>query len=249
MKIFIKTHKEWFSSFSSAFVGTLLGIGITFFVNDIMENKSKEKMAYKFLTISLDEMERHITSVENEIPMMRKNVTMFENILEYYPEQLDEVPDSLSDKFVSFLASISVPQTFNYSEKLFKENITSLEVFDDLSVISDFHELFDGVHTLDFLRDKLLKIKNELIGSYRHTRSIFFDENDEIVKDVFSNANIYDMLLFYRAWTETLAYYVQFHKENLYSIKKNLGITDEDINTARSNRGIEMANRRKTITL
>ena len=141
-KPFFEKHHGWISQFSSAFAGTLLGIGITFGINGFIEYRHDRNSAETFLLKTTEEVDSRYNNLVEWQNTMQGYSKVFEEMRYIYYDDPKAFTDEHASKFISSILPFDTFVVNDISQQLFSSNIEVLEVFKDLSIISDISQTF-----------------------------------------------------------------------------------------------------------
>lgn len=164
------SNKGWWDSFTSCFVGTLLGIGITFGLSDIIEKKNQQEMQRKITVLSMSNLRNNIDSFKSLEKAYLHTDSVFQEVLRYYPDSVNYIPRELVSQFFTELTTFKITDEFSYSDNVFSSNIEVWESIDNLETIAIINDIislkgmtYNIVNKLNDLKRKSLdNVSNEL---------------------------------------------------------------------------------------
>ena len=127
-------NRGWWDSFTSCFIGSLLGIGITFWISGYLEKKSNEDMERRIQLLSLLNIHQYIESSKKQSKECLYMDSIFTEVLNYYPDSIEYVPKELVNQCYTKLVSFNFYSTDETADNMVNNNI---EVWNSMENISD----------------------------------------------------------------------------------------------------------------
>lgn len=231
IKDLYNNNRDWWNSFTSCFVGTLLGIGITFGISDYQDRKNKEDLDHKLRLVSVENMRKNCLNIKNYCDIYKAEDSIYSAVLKYYPDSLEYIDKKLAEDFVNAIYSKKVFSKSDYANNIINSNIEVLSSVEDISTINTINDFFGLVDLQRNNLETMQQIKNEIqenMSSFKFCT--YYDSYQEYIKDFFSvNKNVH-LLIKFNVNATFLDIYNEVTNKYLNSIKKSLNITDEDLN-------------------
>lgn len=109
-----QTNTNWWDSFTSCFVGTLLGIVITFGVSGYISRVEHHKNDRIMRVIAVGKIEDNIKNLKIYANEMKRTDTIYSRLLSYFPDSIDRVPMKLVADFLKDVDRMR-PAIFDHS--------------------------------------------------------------------------------------------------------------------------------------
>ena len=232
----IDSHHDWWNSFSSAFAGTLLGIGITFGITAYLQASHQREMAHKMLVLVCNEFKNQAISLENEGQNIIRKDSLFQ-VLEasYYKDE--KVSKEVVKSFYTELRSVEVYAMNDFAEKIFSNNLEIMNVFDDLSIITDISSVYTLLESQKKFCEKARKIKENILNynirkGYESSDKIY----EEFLEYQFEDEQMEEWFDEYSICALLVQHYGKMVRNIIEGIQVSLQITDEDLESLKSNR-------------
>lgn len=91
----------WWDSFTSCFVGTLLGIVITFGVSGFISRVEHRKNDRTMRVIAVGKIEENVKQMKMHANELKRTDSLYRSLLSYCPDSLDRVPIKLIADFLT----------------------------------------------------------------------------------------------------------------------------------------------------
>lgn len=223
-------NKGWWDSFTSCFIGTLLGIGITFAISDYIATKDKKDLERRIQLMSVASMDKSLSALRSEMDKYTQDDSIFTAYMDYYPDSIEYIPSKLSGEFFSAILSFRFYTMGHTASNLLNTNIEVLKSIDNPATISIFSDVFAIQDQCTVSINELEEIKNELQYNINDKKSIFNVDNDkEANRYFFSNNRNIMLLMKFRMYVHTINLWIPMNEEMIGKIKHNLNISDEDL--------------------
>lgn len=230
LKDIYNINKSWWDSFTSCFIGTLLGIGITFWISGTISKNDKANLEKKIQVLTINSLQRDITSLKRQGASMMNDDSIFQNVMEYYPDRIEEISPETAGQFYSRIMHCELYATSQTAENMFNSNIEIWKSIDNLSTINIIGEVFairkKMVETISQLED----IKMQLFNNISHEAYILdFKNHHEAMRCFFNNNENPNLLLKFKMYCYILNAGTALTEKMVSRIKDNLNITDKDL--------------------
>lgn len=228
-KIFY-VRRSWWDSFTSCFIGTLLGVFLTFGISDYLERKEQKENERRILMISMNKLDNSLNSYKEMSDTLNNEKEIYLKIFQGYREKKANFTQEEYDYFFIRLFTDAYWLTSNnLSENIFNNNIdiwktvppTSIEY---LSMMLDYSKRVSQIF------NNILNFKTELSNNYAKIRFGKRDKSEDYYLDIFFNdgANILLMnrLIYEIGYLEQTVTYCQ---EYMKFLLKELNLTEKEI--------------------
>lgn len=240
-------NKGWWDSFSSCFVGTLLGIGITFGLSDYIGKKNQEEMQRKITVLSMRNLRNNIDTFKSLEKNNLHTDSIFQEVLRYYPDSISYIPKELVGQFFSELTTYKITEETSYSDNVFSSNIEVWESIDNLetieiinSIISLKNITYNSVNKLNDIKRKALEnVCGELtfvnLTDMGHTNAI---------KTFLDNKQNVNHLYFFEWYAQLLSITVEAYETYFTKSMKNLNIDEREFDFIKGDYDMKINKRR-----
>lgn len=231
-----RLNTNWWDSFTSCFVGTLLGIVITFGVSGYISRIEHRKNDRIMQIIAVSKIEANVMQLKAHANEMKRTDSLYSRLLTYYPDSVDRVPAKLIADFLSDLDRTR-PVAFDYSVSNIM--LGNAEVWESMSpaaiTVLDKTLLLTG-YLMETLKEvqKEKKMLNENI-SLKHYSSAFRTLQDatsaifDDPKNVYFLSEISSLIRYINAMLPSC-------DSVLMQVKTNMNITDKDFEILKDDR-------------
>lgn len=230
IKAIYNANRNWWDSFTSCFIGTLLGIGITFWVSGAIAHREKVETERRIQLLTLDDLQNNITSLKTQGEVMLQTDSLFQQALACYPDRLDEISADLAGRIYSAVLTPGQYSGNRMAETMFTDNIEVWKSIDDLSVIRIIGDTFVMQNDMAACLDRLNGIKERLLTNIGHQQAVLdFNDHHEAMRCFFGTKENLNLLMQFQMQSHVLHLGTQLLDEMLTRIKEKLGITDEEL--------------------
>ena len=177
LKKWYSKHKEWLSLFSSAFVGTLLGIGITFGISVHTATLHKEEITKKYLKMTLFDLQSRLLNALDYAEKMQSADSVFSKVEDLYLQKEKIDVESFQD-FQAQLSKRHFLGSLSKSEPLSINNMGLLEFFDDMKLINSLGDLCTYINTIDHEIYKIENYRLKIFEDFCKKRDDFFNSSN-----------------------------------------------------------------------
>lgn len=88
-------NPNWWDSFTSCFVGTLLGIALTFGISGYLSRSEHRRNERIMQIIAVGKIEHNIYQLKLQLNEMMRSDSIYNMALDYYPDSIDRIPAKL----------------------------------------------------------------------------------------------------------------------------------------------------------
>lgn len=230
LKALYDVNRNWWDSFTSCFIGTLLGIGITFGISGHLANVEKQETARRIQMLTLCDLRTSILSLQEQAEYAQQTDSLFQEVLEYYPDELDEVPAKLVGKVYSSLISSRLYTDSHSAENMFNNNIEVWKTIEELSVINILGSIFDYKRAMSGHIAQLAAIKRQIFDNIGSQYDILgFANAREAMRCFFEDPANRNLMLLYQITCIELTTGTAVLDELFSRIQDKLDITDQEL--------------------
>ena len=229
VKGFFRRHKVWLSQFSSAFTGTVLGIAITLGITLYQDRAYKEETTRKFIITTIKDLEDTNDSARSTTEDLMKTDSLFTEVLDYYPEELDSMPIGLINQFATDLGSYNYSGSHKFSVNLFLNNPEIMHIFDDLSVVNVINTMIETTKALETFIDEAKSCKSTIYEVYCEQQNYRrIKTGEEFVKILLANDIVINKMDRFSELCMFIPQFVEINEQLIGDVKEKLGLTPED---------------------
>ena len=245
----IEKHKEWWTSFTSTFVGSLLGIGITFGITYFMQHQQQKDMSRKLLITTMCDIDDECNVIDEKCSEIARVDSVFALMYVYYQMQLRnihrEFPKDKIKDYYALKKSVDLDRLAEYDEhvenrfnlKSFSTNAEVISIFDDLSVVDAIKKIYKLIDEYENLIKALHNIKVKILN---------YDDKHQLnqPKDIYKDFIKYQFQFNSKKRSEALQRFNYYNvglqalnrnlKLELAAIMGKLNLDDRDIKKAKS---------------
>ncbi|MDY3069398.1 MAG: hypothetical protein SOR57_07040 [Parabacteroides sp.] len=234
MKKFIKgvyyINRGWWDSFTSCFIGTLLGIGITFGITAYLEKKSKAEMERKIQIISIASLQADINSIKSYSEKFAYTDSIFYEVMDYYPDSIKYIPKELVSEFYSELLTVKSYVKNNSADNMFNSNIEVWKSIDNLSTIKIISDIFAAKQKSYEFISELESVKKRIYENISHEEYILgLDNPQKAIGCLFKNKENLNLVLEFALYNKMLSFTLPMLEEMYLKIRYNLNISEKDL--------------------
>ncbi len=234
MKNFIKgiygVNRGWWDSFTSCFIGSLLGIGITFAISDYLDKKNNEQMEKRIQLIcmyNIHDFLEHSKSKKEEYLFVD---SVFKEIQNYYPDSIKYVPKELVNACYNYIYSFHCTAYDESADNVFNNSIEVWKSVDNVVNISIIGEIFATKRVLNDMTSKMSYAKERIYRNISQKNYLTdFDSYIDGANALLSNKENLSLMLEYRIYCGTYVMTIDLMDQLFSKVKTNLGVTDEDL--------------------
>lgn len=230
LKKIYHVNTGWWDSFTSCFVGTLLGIAITFGVTYIDTRVRDKATERKIQIITVGKMEQAINRISRRVEALKESDSLYVEVLGYWQEdRLDEIPDGLVVAFYEKLMQVSFQTQNSSAMEIFRSNVEIWKTMDPVS-IDAMESLLDVIESsyelISKVDSELGKIRSNIMEKYIVT---CFNTPSEVTDAVFSDPENGNLLTFAHMYIWILVSMEPHYEVMLQELKDYLHITDKEM--------------------
>lgn len=230
LKKIYRANTGWWDSFTSCFIGTLLGIAITFGVTYIETRKEDRATERKIQIITVGKMEQAISRIGNRVKELKESDSVFVDVLDYWEEdRLDKIPKELVSAFYGKLMAMYFQTQSNSAMEMFRSNVEIWKTMDPVS-IDAMESLLDMIESsyeiISEVDSDLGRIRSNLMEKYYITG---FSSPAEVVKAFFSDPENVNLLTFAHVYISMLVSLEPHYEIMLQELKNYLHISDKEM--------------------
>lgn len=231
-----RLNTNWWDSFTSCFVGTLLGIVITFGVSGYISRVEHRKNDRIMQIIAVSKIEANVMQLKAHANEMKRTDSLYSRLLTYYPDSVDRVPAKLIAEFL-FDLDRTRPVAFDYSVSNIM--LGNAEVWESMSpaaiTVLDKTLLLTGylMETLKEVQEEKEMLNEDI--SLKHYSSAFRTLQDATSAIFDDPKNVY-LLSEISSWIRYINAMLPSCDSVLMQVKTNMNITDKDFEILKDDR-------------
>ena len=222
--------RDWWSATTSAIVGTIVGIVVTFGVSGYLDQKKHEETQKTILFMILNDIRIYCGKYTKEIEKMEKADSVYMEIMEILFEKPRPVDNKQALIYINYLGNRSFNLSNKTTEKIFSSNMSTWENIENKNIVENIGKCYSVIHNYEDIYNEFANEQFELYDN-------FYKEN--FLKDI-SRVEQFNMLykkpevVWFIKKNHTL--YLPYLKSSVELIKeqyeKNLelmGISEEEL--------------------
>lgn len=231
-----RINTGWWDSFTSCFVGTLLGIVITFGISGYISRAEHRKNDRTMQIIAVGKIEENVMQLKLHANELKRTDSLCSRMLSYYPDSLDLVPARL---VVDFLQDIEKTRSAFFDHSVSNIMLGNAEIWESMSpaaiTVLDKTLLLTG-YLMEVLKEvqEEKKTLNENL-SLKHYSSTFRTIQDASRAIFEDPQNVY-LLSEIPALIRHLNAMLPSCDSVLLQVKTNMNITDKDFEILKDGR-------------
>ncbi|HJH65175.1 MAG TPA: hypothetical protein OIM59_11220 [Bacteroides mediterraneensis] len=228
-KIYL-VNRAWWDSFTSCFIGTLLGIGITFWISGYLEKKSNKEMEHRIQLLSLSNIKQFIASSKTQSKKCLYIDSIFTEVLDYYPDSIEYVPENLVSECYNNLMSFDLYAADESADNMLNSNIEVWNSMENISDISAIGDIFAGKRMINWMSSEMNRIKRQIYRNVTQDDFIWgMDNHTEAVKVLFSRKENLNLMVEYKMYSKSYEVSIDFAEKLLDRFMKNMNISSDDL--------------------
>lgn len=232
-KIFEKVYsvnRGWWDSFTSCFIGSLLGIGITFWISGYLEKKNNAEMEHRIQLLSLSNIQQYIESSKKQSKECLYLDSIFTEVLDYYPDSIEYIPKELVGECYSKLISFNFYATDESADNMINSNIEVWNSMENVSDIRIINDIFAAKRVINWMSSEMNGIKKQIYRNVIHDNFIWdMDNHTEAIKVLFSNKENLNLMVEYKMYSKSFDVSIDFIEKLLGKFMKNMNISSNDL--------------------
>lgn len=230
IKSIYNSNKVWWDSFTSCFVGTLLGIVITFGVSYLNTRSENRKTERKIQLITVNKIEQALNHIEERVETLKQSDSVFIAVHDYWDrDRLDEIPEDLIAAFYESLMRINFQTEGNTAIDMFRSNVEIWKTMDPLS-IDAMESLLDIIQLsydmISKVESDIATVRSNIMKEHFITR---LDTPAEVTGAFFSDPENTNLMIFANLNISILDSFVPHFKNMFKELKVYLDITEQDM--------------------
>lgn len=229
-------NTSWWDSFTSCFVGTLLGIAVTFGVSDYISKKEHSRNERTMQVIAVGKIEQNIRQLKFHAKEMQRSDSLCSKMLSYYPDSIDYIPPMLVYNFLNDLVYSRYIAYDNSVENILRSNAETWESMSPASINVLDKALFLNECILDVLMEikemKLRILENMTANHYIYGVSSF-KEASRMIFEKPQNAYFLSEISLRVQYVNKL---LPSCDATMEQIRINMNITDKELESMKDSR-------------
>lgn len=224
-----RSNRGWWDSFTSCFIGSLLGIGITFAVSGYLEYKNKKELEHTIQLMNVADMYLTVDSFKSEEESALYLDSLFKETLRYYPDSIYSVPLECLQKVYRELLTLTISGSNNSVENVLNSSLEVWTSVENLSILTDVNEFYSAKAAVNNSLIGLQSIKKKLFDNFTKRYPLDFSNYEEAVSYLYGYEENLCLMRNYGVYRQALSNLIPEIEEMLQSIKENMRISDEDL--------------------
>ena len=224
-----RSNRSWWDSFTSCFIGSLLGIGITFAISGYLEYKNKKELEHTIQLMNVADMYLTVDSFKSEEGSALYLDSLFTETLRYYPDSIYSVPAGCLQNVYKKLLTLEILGANNSVENVLNSSLEVWTSAENLSILTDINEFYSAKKAVNNCLNELSSIRRKLFDNLTKRYSLDFSNYKEAVSYLYGYEENLCLMRNYCAYRKTLSNSIPEMEEMLVSIKENMRISDEEL--------------------
>lgn len=162
----IKFDTAWWSSTTSSIVGTMVGIIITFGVNDCINKQHKKEIQHTTVVMAINSIKSSIDENRKTNKSFLIKDSIFMNFYNMNVDTINRVDKSQIAKFIAYFMSRDFSCVDNTSEKIFSSSIETWESIEDPRFMEITGKCFNMINYIADLNKEIIEKQFQLFDSY-----------------------------------------------------------------------------------
>lgn len=236
IRSFYHRNLAWCMDFSSAFVGTLLGIALTFGISAFIDFKDKQAAAKRITLYTMRTISQGIHRNEGNLRVFEARDSIYKIVLEKYDNNaMDSLSVQDATAFAAQLYNFNSHSENRSTEAIFMSDVDVWSNIDNTKVIEAVGESFDVLRSVENMSEELHQFFNDLYPVFYGKLAKYNKlENEQraqkIISEVLSDTDVYlRFSLYYPIKISMLKYWLKVLNVQFEWLKMTLNITDNDI--------------------
>lgn len=223
-------NRGWWDSFTSCFVGSLLGIGITFWISGYLEKKSNEDMERRIQLLSLSNIQQYIESSKKHSKECLYMDSIFTEVMDYYPDSIDYIPKELVGECYSKLISYNIYGVDESADNIVNSNIEVWNSMEDLSDVITISNIFSVKRVINMMSSEMNSIKRQIYRNVTRDNYIMdMDNHTDAIKVLFSNKENLNLMLEYKLYSKSFDVSIASIEPLLDKIMQKMNVSSNDL--------------------
>lgn len=223
-------NRGWWDSFTSCFVGSLLGIGITFWISGYLEKKSNEDMERRIQLLSLSNIQQYIESSKKQSKDCLYMDSIFTEVLDYYPDSIDYIPKELVGECYSKLISFNFYATDESADNMLNSNIEVWNSMEDISDVITISNIFAAKHAINWMSSEMNSIKRQIYRNVIRDNFIMdMDNHTDAIKVLLSNKENLNLMVEYKMYSKSFDVSIGFIEPLFDKIMQKMNVSSNDL--------------------
>lgn len=223
-------NRGWWDSFTSCFVGSLLGIGITFWISGYLEKKSNEDMERRIQLLSLSNIQQYIEASKKQSKDCLYMDSIFTEVMDYYPDSIDYIPKELVGECYSKLISYNIYGVDESADNIINSNIEVWNSMKDISDVITINDIFAAKRAINWMSSEINSIKRQIYRNVTRDNYIMdMDNHTDAIKVLFSNKENLNLMLEYKLYSKSFDVSIASIEPLLDKIMQKMNVSSNDL--------------------
>lgn len=223
-----RINTNWWDSFTSCFVGTLLGIVVTFGVSGYLSRKEHRDNERTMQVVAVGKIGANIVHLRTYAAELQRTDSLYSALLSYYPDSLDHIPGKLVYECLNDIVGWR-PVTYDVSVGNFLRNNPDLWVSMTPSVVG---VLDKSISLMDCIVDNIEEIheaERKIVDNMTENHYIYgVSSVRDAVRMIFEKPQNPVLLSDISYMIKYINSIIPYCEELQAQIRTNLDITDEE---------------------
>ena len=230
IKKIYRINTNWWDSFTSCLVGTILGIAITFGISGYNEAKAKKEMERKIQILTISSIQQTFDQLGTKMVKLEQMDSTLTAIMDFYPDSVNKIPPKLASDLFSQLLSFEFNSNDQTADRLFSSDIEVWKSIDNLSTINTIGQTLSYKQFIINALNETNAIKSKIAENIgRKKYFLGFNSHQEALRIFFDNPENLNLALRLRMYVNMLNMSKDIGYQLLTRIKTDMHITDEDL--------------------
>lgn len=222
-------NRGWWDSFTSCFVGSLLGIGITFAISGYLEYRHKKELEHTIQLMNVADMDLTVDSFKSQEEAGLYLDSLFTEALRYYPDSIYSVPPECLREVYDKLLTLEISGSSNSVENIFNNSLEVWTSTDNLSVLTEINEFYSAKKAAENAFNELISVRKKLFDNLTKRYSLKFSDFNEAVSYLYGSEENMCLMRNYCVYRVAFSNLIPQMEEMMVSIKKKARISDEEL--------------------
>lgn len=220
----------WWDSFTSCFVGTLLGIIITFGASHYNTRQENKEMERKLQLITVWKIEKAMNKIETTLKELQSADSTYALVLDYFSkDSIDQIPPEVLSDLYGKISTVQFNSSDINMQDIFKNNFEIWKTMDPAAIYA-MEELLAtnnfSSSMISEIESNITTIRNNLLKKH----FIFNFQSAQIASEAFfENPENVNLLIYTHGFITILSSCISQHKHMLDNLKNYLKINNKEL--------------------
>lgn len=223
------SNRSWWDNFTSCFIGSLLGIGITFAISGYLEYRNNKELEHTIQLMNVAYMDLIVSDFKEKEESVLYLDSLFRESLRYCPDSIYSIPPGCLQDVYKELLLITVSGKNNSIENIVNNSLELWTSAENLSIVTDINEFYADKKAADNCIKEITSIREKLYDNITKKYSVDLNNYKEAVSHLYGNEENLCLMRRYRTYVQALPRFIPMMEEMLVYIKENMRISDEEL--------------------